>query len=70
MMDSQVSPMAHQINWNEFNYPPLLKLFRFKRSEIPEALKWQVFFQWLNHILIIMGVTLNLITNIISTATG
>jgi hypothetical protein len=30
--ESHMAPMANQINWNEFNYPPLLKLFRFKRA--------------------------------------
>lgn len=70
MTDSQMQPATGQINWNDFNYPPLLKLFRFKRSEIPDAFKTQVFLLWLNHILIIIGNILNFVTNIVATATG
>lgn len=58
------------INWNDFNYPCLLKMFHFKRSELPLEFRRVVTMLWLNHILIWAVELLNFITNIVATASG
>jgi hypothetical protein len=59
-----------QINWNDLNYPCLLKLFHYTRADVPEEHRRLVFLLWLNHILIWIVEILNIIANIAATASG
>jgi len=34
--ESNVNGQGSAINWNDFNYPCLLKMFHFTRKELPE----------------------------------
>ena len=58
------------IDWNHYNYPPLLKMFNYDRDHIPDDLKRLVFCLWLNHVMIFLTTVFNFITNIVATATG
>lgn len=52
------------IDWNDFNYPCLLKIVHFNPDETPEIHKKRVLFLRINYILIIFINLINLIANI------
>ena len=53
------------INWNDFNYPPLLKLIHYKRNELSNPHRYMATLLWLSHILIFAISIINLINNIV-----
>jgi hypothetical protein len=53
-----------KINWEDFNYPPLIKLIHFDLSEIEESKVTIVRFLWFSHLLIFAYSILNIINNI------
>jgi hypothetical protein len=59
-----------KINWDDFNYPPLIKLIHFDMSEIEDNKIMIVRFLWLSHLLIFAYSILNIINNIAVVAQG
>lgn len=59
-----------KINWEDFNYPPLIKLIHFDLSEIEETKVTVVRFLWLSHLLIFAYSIINILNNIVCVAQG
>lgn len=53
-----------KINWDDFNYPPLLKVIHYDITEVKEEDRLTVRAMWLSHVLIMVETLLNLINNI------
>ena len=61
-------PGKQQINWNDFNYPPLIKVFHYNASELEPPVRNKVRLMWLTHIIVVVVTLLNLISNIAQVA--
>jgi hypothetical protein len=59
-----------EINWQDFNYPPLLKIIHFTPSELPEEHKSIIWMLFATHIIILVESLLNIINNSVQTAEG
>jgi hypothetical protein len=70
LSETNVNAQSNQINWNDFNYPCLLKLFHYTQADVPLEFRRLVFLLWLNHVLIWTVEILNVIANIAATASG
>ena len=56
------------IDWNDFNYPLLIKIYHYDPTETPEIHRRRVALLRLNHTLIILATFLNIIANIVGAA--
>lgn len=54
-----------EINWHEYNYPPLVKLMHFRPSELAEDRKPLVMQLFMIHIAVLLNTILNIIANCI-----
>jgi hypothetical protein len=62
---SSMTPQSGpKINWEDFNYPPLLKVIHYDITEVPAEKRLTVRFMWLSHVLIFVEGILNLINSI------
>lgn len=68
--DSGSDKAEGKIDWNDFNYPCLLKIFHYDSDQTPEALSRTVLLLRVNHILIIFTCLWNFINNIVDAAQG
>ena len=59
-----------KINWDDFNYPPVVKLIHFDLSEVEECKVTTVRFLWFSHLLIFAYSIINIIDNIVCVAQG
>lgn len=59
-----------KINWDDFNYPPLLKVIHYDITEVDPEVRTGVRAMWLSHVLIFVEGILNLINNIAIVAAG
>ena len=58
-----------EINWQDFNYPPLIKMIHFVPSEIQEH-RLVIFLRFSTHLLLFIEGILNIVNNSIQTAQG
>ena len=58
------------IDWNDFNYPCLIKIYHYSPEETPEVHRRRVALLRINHTLIIVATFLNIIANIAGAAQG
>lgn len=58
------------IDWNDFNYPCLIKLYHYNPDETPEVHRRRVALFRINHTLIIVALLMNIIANIAGAAQG
>ena len=56
------------IDWNDFNYPCLIKIYHYDPKETPEVHRRRVALLRANHTLIIIALLLNIIANIAGAA--
>lgn len=72
MSSEQGSEGGHnkKIDWNDYNYPCLIKIFHYDSDETPEALRKSVCLLRINHILIIFTCVWNFINNIVNASQG
>ena len=54
----------NKINWDDFNYPPFLKVIHYDVSEVDPEHRLIVRSLWLSHILIFVYSIVNIINNI------
>lgn len=59
-----------EINWQDFNYPPLIKLIHFSPSEVPEEYRALVWMLFTTHMLIFVEGWLNLVNNSVQVSAG
>ena len=57
-----------KINWDDFNYPPIIKIIHFDLSEVEESKVTVVRFLWFSHILLFAYSIINIIDNIVGAA--
>lgn len=58
------------IDWNDFNYPCLIKIYHYNPDETPEIHRRRVTLLRINHTLVIFATFLNIIANIAGAAQG
>lgn len=61
---------SKKINWEDYNYPICLKIFHYDPTETPEHLRRKVAMLRINHMLIIIALLWNFISNIVGAAQG
>lgn len=66
-MTPQTGP---KINWDDFNYPPLLKVIHYDITEVDNEKRLTVRAMWLQHVLIFLEGFINIINSIAITAAG
>ena len=59
-----------KVDWNDYNYPCLIKIFHYDSDETPEPLVRRVRLLRIAHILIVFVCLWNFINNIVDTAQG
>jgi hypothetical protein len=65
-----VAPQKSSINWEEFNFPPYIKLFHLTPGELDEPQKGvcqKIYISW---ILLVIVLSINLVNTIIFTFSG
>jgi len=61
-------PAHSEINWNHFNYPPLIRLIHYDTSELPTLLVWLVRCFNISYLLTVLSCALNILTTLIIAA--
>lgn len=64
------APKEGEINWQEFNYPPLIKLIHFRPSEAAEEYRGTVWMLFATHMIIFTEGWLNLVNNSVQVSAG
>lgn len=66
-LKKQLGGNQSKIEWNDFNYPPVLKIIHFSLSELNDqpAKKTAVTWLWMTHVGIFIVSIINLISNIV-----
>jgi hypothetical protein len=57
-----------EIDWNDFNYPPCIRLFHFRVSEVPQEHRATVMVLLACHLLLLVISLLDLVSNIVQAA--
>ncbi|CAD8194755.1 unnamed protein product [Paramecium octaurelia] len=63
-------PDQSEINWNDFNWPPLIKIFHFNLSELQDPQKSFVRLLYISYLFILGTTCLNLMDNCIQAGLG
>lgn len=64
------SSQRSEINWHEYNYPPLLKLMHFRPSELPDDRKALIMQLFAIHLIVFVNTILNIVDNCIEGGLG
>jgi len=68
---SSMTPQSGpKINWDDFNYPPLLRVIHYDITEVDNEKRLAVRALWLQHVLIFVEGFINIINSIAITAAG
>ena len=68
--NSDTGDNKKKVDWNDYNYPCLIRIFHYDGDETPKALVWRARLLRINHTLILFTCLWNFINNIVNAAQG